>query len=249
MISVLVPTYRRPALLDACLASIGQQTRRDFEVIVRHDGPTDQYAPVWTHPERMGWGTTPRHAGLAATINACFRAARGSYVAVSADDDLMDARKLEVLGDYLDTHPDCDVVYSLPYVTNSHGERQHTPERNVAWLRKYPVVTAATLARGDGLLIHGTATLYRRVAWERAGPWDETLQSAEEWEYHFRLLCEAHAVFHGVAAVTTGYRQHGGQKSLVHRRRSPQRVRALETIYTRYAAWLPRRADGVANRN
>ena len=40
-ISIVIPTYQHAAELPLCLASIFEQTFRDYEVIVVNDGSTD----------------------------------------------------------------------------------------------------------------------------------------------------------------------------------------------------------------
>ena len=50
-VSVVVPTYRRPALLERCLGALAAQTlpAADYEIIVVHDGPGHESRAAAVH--------------------------------------------------------------------------------------------------------------------------------------------------------------------------------------------------------
>jgi glycosyltransferase involved in cell wall biosynthesis len=218
-VSVLVPTFNRPALLKETLDSLTRQTMAPglFEVIVVNDGGTD--APeiplglqgyVVRHPENRG---------LSAALNTAFACATGEYVTVSADDDLVLPHKLLGLSSALDNAPaDTSAVFGWPIHTTHDGVHLGCPELVKAFLVKHPVVTLET-ALEQGLYVHGTATMYRRSAWERVAVdgkvWDESLPTAEEFDLHLRLLKFA-GVFRAVDLPVVTYRaggKHQGYKS------------------------------------
>ena len=234
-VSVLVPTYNRPDLLRETLASLGRQTMAPglFEVIVVNDGGTD--APeiplglqgyVMHHPENRG---------LSAAMNTAFACATGEYVTVSADDDLVLPHKLLGLSKALDEAPgDTAAVYGWPIYTDYAGTELGCPEKVRAFLQRHPVVTLETVL-SEGLFIHGTATMYRRSAWERIAEdgkvWDESLPTAEEFDLHHRLLKFA-GVFRAVDLPVVTYRaggKHMGQKS--ERGKRPRHV--MDRIYAK----------------
>jgi hypothetical protein len=99
---------------------------------------------------------------------------------------------------------------------------------------KHPVVTLET-ALEQGLYVHGTATMYRRSAWERIAEngkvWDESLPTAEEFDLHLRLLKFA-GVFRAVDLPVVTYRaggKHQGYKS--ERGKRPREV--MNRIYAK----------------
>lgn len=249
-VSVIVPTYHRPAFLAEALASVALQRYppERFEVIVVHDGP-DAARPCWAHPIPFRWVTQP-HAGLSAAVNRGMEMARGEYLSILSDDDFLYPNKLRVLAEYLDAHPEADAVCSLPLYVDARGNSLGTPERSKRWLAANPVITWETVRRRRGLVFHGTGILYRTAMCRHAGPWDVTLTGAEEWEYHLRLLAMGY-VFHGLSVVTTAYRIHPGQKSGRRHRRTAARLALRRLIDARYALRLrepaPRRADVAAH--
>lgn len=92
-LSVVVPTYERPALLRACIESFDDQVDApDFEVVVIDDGSGDHTPAVldamaadrgWLHPLRQS-----ANRGPAAARNAGLAAARGDLL-LFVDDDVV----------------------------------------------------------------------------------------------------------------------------------------------------------------
>jgi glycosyltransferase involved in cell wall biosynthesis len=98
LVSVILPTYNRAALLTEALASVRAQTFTDWECVVVDDGSTDGT------PGLLAGVTDPRvrcvrvaHSGNPAVArNAGLAAARGTLVAFLDDDDLWKPEKLAV---------------------------------------------------------------------------------------------------------------------------------------------------------
>jgi GT2 family glycosyltransferase len=88
--SIIVPTYRRPAPLAACLAALAalDYPPDRYEVIVVDDGSSAPPADlVAAHANRLVVTLlTPPHAGPAAARNAGAAAACGDYLAFTDDD-------------------------------------------------------------------------------------------------------------------------------------------------------------------
>ena len=235
-VSVLVPTYNRPALLAETLDSLSRQTMApgEFEVIVVNDGgpateipeiPLGLQGYVIHHPENRG---------LSAALNTAYAHSTGRYITVSADDDLVLPHKLLALSVALDKAPeDTAAVFGLPINTDYAGNNLGTPEKVREFLLKYPVVTSE-IALSVGMFVHGTAPMYRRSAIEAIrNPdgtwWDESLPTAEEFDFHHRLLKFA-GVFRGLDLPVVTYRaggKHMGQKS--ERGRRPRAI--MNRIY------------------
>ena len=100
MISVIIPTARRPRLLIRAVNSVLTQSITDIEVVVVVDGPdpetTQALSEVRDH--RLSFIQNPRKLGSAEARNVGIRAARGEWVAFLDDDDewLRDKLKLQL---------------------------------------------------------------------------------------------------------------------------------------------------------
>jgi len=96
LVSVIIPTYNRNAMVREAVASVLAQSYRDFELIVVDDGSTDGTAED-LH-SRFGASIRvmqqPRR-GVAAARNQGVRVARGDYIAFLDSDDTWLPRKLE----------------------------------------------------------------------------------------------------------------------------------------------------------
>ena len=88
-ISVVVPTYKRPALLGRAVRSILDQSLQDFEVIVVDDASgdgTEEAVAAFSDP-RIRYVRHEENRGLAAARNSGIKAARAPLVAFLDDDD------------------------------------------------------------------------------------------------------------------------------------------------------------------
>ena len=105
VVSVVVPTWRRPAMLTRCLAALVRQTLapQRYEIVVCDDGPDEA---TRTLVERVADAHRARALqvryvpvtatqGPAGARNAGWRAARGETIAFTDDDTIPDARWLE----------------------------------------------------------------------------------------------------------------------------------------------------------
>ena len=108
--SVVVPTYRRPACLTACLGSLAEldYPRDRLEVIVVHDDRGCATPDPRSARFRGQLDLTElcqSHAGPAAARNTGARQARGDYLAFTDDDCLVAPDWLRSLASLLETAP------------------------------------------------------------------------------------------------------------------------------------------------
>ncbi|HVA29028.1 MAG TPA: glycosyltransferase family 2 protein, partial [Candidatus Baltobacteraceae bacterium] len=86
LVSVIIPTYNRPALLDACLERFERQTYRNFEVIVVNDAGQPVEQVTCKYP-RVRLINLEKNGGPHNATNVGIAAARGKYIGMSPDDD------------------------------------------------------------------------------------------------------------------------------------------------------------------
>jgi glycosyltransferase involved in cell wall biosynthesis len=182
-ISVVVPTYRRPALLGTCLAALAAQdldaTR--YEIIVCDDGPDDatrEAVERFAQRCASGRGMTVRYIPVTATQgpagarNAGWRAARYPLIAFTDDDTIPDPHWLTAGIDALATGADAasgSIVVPLPDPPTDYE------------------LDASGLARAE----FATANAFVRRAWLAAlGGFDERFTSAwrEDSDLQFAML-------------------------------------------------------------
>jgi glycosyltransferase involved in cell wall biosynthesis len=105
-ISVIIPTYKRPALLMECIKALARQTfdKAAFEVIVVSDGPdriTQKLVTSWKHTGLLDIEYIPldRKKGPAAARNTGWKIASGELIAFTDDDCQPEPSWLEELWD------------------------------------------------------------------------------------------------------------------------------------------------------
>lgn len=105
--SVIVPTYRRPALLAQCLAALAAQDAEAgaFEVVVVDDGSGDGTGDVLRRYEAtlpaLTWRSQPTNRGPAAARNEAVRLAAGELL-LFIDDDIVASPSL--VASHLQSH-------------------------------------------------------------------------------------------------------------------------------------------------
>ena len=96
LISVVIPTHRRPAMARAAALSALNQTWPEVEVILVSDGPDAlTRAAVADLGQRFRYLELDCNQGPAAARNAGAQASRGTWLAFLDDDDLMMPERLE----------------------------------------------------------------------------------------------------------------------------------------------------------
>jgi GT2 family glycosyltransferase len=148
LISVVIPSYDRPAQLDACLDALGRSTypREGFEVVVVDDGsptPLDDIVARHARSLRIALERQP-NAGPAAARNRGAAVARGSVLAFTDDDCTPEPNWLTVLARHVAERPGhmiggraVNVLTSNPFSSAS----QHL----VSYLYEYGLKSAGTL--------------------------------------------------------------------------------------------------------
>ena len=99
-VSVVVPTYRRPRQLQACLEALAAQTMQEpWEVVVVDDGSPEPPVPsVESLVASRGWQLVRQpNAGPSAARNRGVREARGEFIAFTDDDCLPEPAWLNML--------------------------------------------------------------------------------------------------------------------------------------------------------
>src|SRR5713101_4326808 len=93
LVSVIIPTYNRCALLCQTIDNVFEQTYRNFELIVVDDGSTDDtQARLHQLGDRIR-AVSQDHAGPAAARNRGIEAARGKITCSQDSDDLWHSTK------------------------------------------------------------------------------------------------------------------------------------------------------------
>jgi GT2 family glycosyltransferase len=228
-VSVLLPVRDAAPWLSSALASLARQTLADHEVIAIDDGSRDGSGELLDRAARRDPRFVVRHTparGLPAALDLALSLARAPWVARQDADDVSHRKRLECQFDWLEAHPDVDVlgtcVRLFPDGATGAGMR-----RWAAWHDS--LLTHEAMRRElmiDSPLAHGTAMIRRSVL-EAAGGWHER-GWAEDLDLWVRLFARG-ARFAKLAQPLYGWRQHRGSATHTDARYSHMRFLSLKS--------------------
>jgi glycosyltransferase involved in cell wall biosynthesis len=217
--SVMVPTYEpRADYLKDTLKSVLQQDpgpgRMQIELV---DDCSPDGAPVQLVREIAGDRVTvhqeAKNNGLAGIWNRCIERARGEWVHILHQDDIVLPGFYEHLYDGIVCNPDVGMAFSRFAIIDATGHwsglgplESPTPGVLHDWLERV----------GSGLRLECPAAVVKRATYERLGGFNPGLTSALDFEMWVRIA--AHSRVYYEPQILAGYRWHGQNESALQER-------------------------------
>lgn len=231
LVSLVIATFNRAALLRETLESVFRQDYRPLEVIVVDDGSTDSTLSILEslqRPEGIELKVIRAgHAGAAAARNRGAAASRGEFVMFLDSDDLLHEGALTALTAGIG---EADLVHGL---WRDWYSSEVPPRYGRTYCREHGPDLLVELLRNQWLL--PSAVLHRRSMLGRVGGWDETFGVEDDFEFMARL-----ALKRGKAAavnrLVADYRRHGVDQ--LHRTGIAGMSQATERVLRRVEAAL-----------
>jgi len=128
-ITVLMPAYNAGNYIHEAIASVLAQSFADFELLIINDGSTDQTMEVISSfaDERIVV-ISQDNLGVAAALNTGLEHARADYIARFDADDVCYPNRLRVQYDFMQRHPEYQVVGSAADYMDVDGHYLFTQE-------------------------------------------------------------------------------------------------------------------------
>lgn len=230
LVSVVIPTRDRVALLREAVASVQAQTYRSIELVVVDDQSSDETA-AWlaAKGDRIRSIRPETHRERCYARNLGLEAARGEFVLFLDDDDRLVPSAIAGMADALRRHPAAAAAVGAAVSFDGHGNRARVPHpRRTRCLDAWPDVVF-------GWVTNPSRTLFRVAHLRAIGGWREDVVFAEDRELLLRLTRAAPIAL--VPGVVAEYRLHSGQVQ------PTDGLEAVDAIIERHAAVL--RADEV----
>lgn len=203
-ISIVIPTYNRPAEVCKAVRAIQQQSFTAWELVIVNNGCTDNTEAVLTDvaagDSRIRIETIPRTRAAAARNHGigCTNAS-SEYVMLHDDDDWLFPGALEMLVRKADERPDAVLTYGLALNCDDSGASDDTLETAYAARRLsiaesgrvYWLKPDADDSFGNVAIWSPIATfaqvLMRRSALERNGLLIDNYGIADDWDFWIRM--------------------------------------------------------------
>ena len=236
-LSVVVPSYNTARYVRDTLASLLAQTVRDLEVVVVDDGSRDDSLAVLAAVDDPRLTVAVQaNRGLAGSRNSGLLLARAPAIGFCDADDLWFARKAERHLACLDADPRVGLTFSWSAYLDEAG----------AWTGQYLLSRCRAPSARDLIrrnhVGNGSTVVARRDVFARAGLFDESLGSCEDFEMWVRAAaCSGYGV-RLLPEVLTGYRVRAGSMSTTYDDFVRGYARALERFRDYVPGFTPRDA-------
>lgn len=198
--TVIIPSYNYGHFLGQSIESVQAQTYQNWECIVVDDGSTDDTGALvkqFTEKDDRVKYLRQENQGLAAARNTGITNSAGDYLQFLDADDLLEAHKLERQIEFLEQHPEVDIVFGdARYFRTEHaGERLFSQdEGNAPWVARLSAKGKDVLLRliGNNIMVVN-APLLRRSVINDVGLFDGSVRGIEDWHYWVR--CANHGKY------------------------------------------------------
>jgi GT2 family glycosyltransferase len=201
LVSILIRTRGRPALLREALASCANQTYAQLEVVVIEDGPARSQSVIDEFAVRLAirYRATGEAVGRARAGNLAMREARGAWLNFLDDDDAFFADHVEVLVDAVQ-RSGLPAAYALAWEFLDRPDAHRDDVRPAS--RHYQSFDRFLLWHHNYLPIQ--TVLFSRELFETLGGFAEDMECLEDWNLWTRY-CLAND-FEFVEKTTSKYR-------------------------------------------
>lgn len=178
LITVVTPAFNSEKYIEQTIQNILAQDYPEIEYWVVDGGSRDGTLDILRrYAGRIQWISEPDR-GMYDAINKGWQRARGQYIMCVMSDDLLCPGTLNLLVNYLEDHPECEMVYGDSYRIDGEGEiidRLHAGQATFERLLGY----------GNNIFI-GTMLL-RSSLLERVGWMDNSLSESADYDFCLRV--------------------------------------------------------------
>ena len=231
-IAVIIPAYNQSQYLGQAIQSVLEQTFKDWEAIVVDDGSSDETRSVaLSYPDARLHYVYQENRGLSAARNTGIRNTTAPYLSFLDSDDTVPTGKLAILLENLEAKPAVGLVAGQAIPIDEHGKQ-------VGKIMDTPIPQdSEQLLLGNPL--HVGSVLLRRSWQEKAGFFDESLRSYEDWDMWLRLGCLGCGMDYVNQPVSL-YRFHTAQMTRIGGQMTTATFAVLDKLYSQpdlHPAW------------
>lgn len=205
-ISVIMPIYRAEKYVEEAVRSILDQSFQDFELLAIDDKGGDGSMDIVRsiRDPRIRILENDRNRGIAYATNVGLKHAEGRYIALMDDDDIAMKDRLQLEYDYLEEHPDIDVVGGEDISVDADGQVISDQIQEVI---RNPKRVKAELLFCDR--VHNATSMYRKEFIERHHLfYREGFLGMQDFK--FWTECAACGQIANISRLLSKWRDHGG---------------------------------------
>ena len=183
-VSVVIPVYNRPDLLQRAVSSVSRQSFAPFEILVVDDGSTPVVGSLKDfYSIQVRILRNERNQGVSVARNLGIREANGDWIALLDSDDEWMEEKLQKQVHHIEKHEGLHAVH-----TGEKWIRNGNEVIPPAYLNKSPEnLWERSLQH---CLICPSSVLLHKSIFEAIGLFNENLAVCEDYEFWLRLLLQ-----------------------------------------------------------
>jgi glycosyltransferase involved in cell wall biosynthesis len=192
LVSIGIPAYNGAQFLRECLDSILAQTFEDFEVNLIDDCSTDETVAIASayckRDPRITVHLNPVRLGLVGNFNRCVALARGKYVCIFGQDDVMLPENIGLKLELLENNPAVGFVHSNIFRIHDHGKvfAEHwAAESTENYIQTGHHLMSKLLIGSNSICC--PSVLARKSCLDHVGAFDDRLFFTCDWEMWMRL--------------------------------------------------------------
>ena len=181
IVSILMPVYKTASYLREAMDSILSQSFTDYELIVLNDcspDNADEILDTYSDPRIVRY-KGEKNVGLSNILNVGIGMARGKYIARMDSDDVSYPDRLQIQVDYLESHPDIDLVSVGMQLFGAKDDvwvREPNPEKvKINALFHSPILHASSMWRRERFEENGLRFRQEMVPSEDYDLWTRAL--------------------------------------------------------------------------
>lgn len=224
--------YNSAAFLRESIASVLNQTLRDFEFVIVDDGSTDDTPSILSsyHDSRILRIINGHNIGQTESLNrAIHEAISGTYVARVDGDDIAEPNMLQAMVSTLDDRPDLAIVGSAKLFVKSDGSLERV------WMPPVDNPAIQQTLLSWNCLPHG-GTMYRVQPLTEIGAYSSALAYAQDYDLALKLTERFDAM--NLSEPLYRYRWHEGMVSVAKRRKQDEYAEmAIRWAISRRLEW------------
>ena len=178
-VSVIIHTYNNEKFIAETVASVLNQTYKDYEIIVVDDGSVDGTRDALVPYMQKIRYHYKENGGIASAKNAGISLSETEFVAFLDHDDLWVPDKLQLQMEHFNENPQIGLVYAK-YTSFRDGKELRTkPEKGYSgWIFK------ELLSKS---FIQTSTVVVKRECLDAVGPYDETFSLGDEYDMFLRI--------------------------------------------------------------
>jgi glycosyltransferase involved in cell wall biosynthesis len=185
LVSIIIPTYNRAALIGETIESVRRQTWQHWELIVVDDGSTDNTADLMQqlNDSRITYYRIAHSGSFGVVRNHGITRSKGEFITFLDSDDLWDPQKLRLQLSCFEAEPGTAFVFThielfgatgviVPEYKAIHGEKLLSRYLQEGHFAFYP-----------------STLMFRRSVLQQTGLMDEHLPTGADTDFFLTLCC------------------------------------------------------------